>query len=121
MPIANRYRMEDVLKACRNYINITGRRVIFEYALIRDVNASVQCAQALADKLRGMQCHVNLIPLNTVRERNLIGVNEKEIRDFLSVLEKAGISATRRREMGDDIEGACGQLRKSRIEKEAGV
>ena len=76
------------------------------------MNASPACAEELADRLRGMQCHVNLIPLNTVKERNLFGVTEKQVQEFLSVLEKRHISATRRREMGDDIEGACGQLRK---------
>ena len=69
-------------------------------------------------RLRGMQCHVNLIPLNTVKERNLFGVSENQVRAFLSVLEKRHISATRRREMGDDIEGACGQLRKKVLQEE---
>ena len=112
MPIARRYSMEETLDACRYYIEKTGRRVIFEYALIDNVNADEKCAEELASRLRGMQCHVNLIPLNTVRERNLFGVTEKQVRSFLAVLEKRNISATRRREMGDDIEGACGQLRK---------
>ena len=112
MPIAQRYTIEETLDACRYYIEKTGRRVVMEYALIDGVNASSDCAEELADRLRGMQCHVNLIPLNTVKERNLFGVTEKQVRDFLSVLEKRRISATRRREMGDDIEGACGQLRK---------
>ena len=112
MPIARRYSMKETLDACRYYIEKTGRRVIFEYALIDNVNADEKCAEELASRLRGMQCHVNLIPLNTVRERNLFGVTEKQVRSFLAVLEKRNISATRRREMGDDIEGACGQLRK---------
>ncbi|MBR3109070.1 MAG: 23S rRNA (adenine(2503)-C(2))-methyltransferase RlmN [Clostridia bacterium] len=112
MPVAQRYTIEETLDACRYYIEKTGRRVVMEYALIDKVNASAACAEELADRLRGMQCHVNLIPLNTVKERNLFGVTEKQVQDFLSVLEKRRISATRRREMGDDIEGACGQLRK---------
>ena len=112
MPVAHRYSMDETLDACRYYIEKTGRRVVFEYALIDQVNASPACAEELAAKLRGMQCHVNLIPLNTVKERNLYGVSEKQVRNFLEVLEKRHISATRRREMGDDIEGACGQLRK---------
>ena len=112
MPIAQRYTIGETLDACRYYIEKTGRRVVFEYALIDRVNASPACAEELADRLRGMQCHVNLIPLNTVKERNLFGVTEKQVQEFLSVLEKRHISATRRREMGDDIEGACGQLRK---------
>ena len=112
MPVAQRYTIEETLDACKYYIEKTGRRVVMEYALIDGVNASQTCAEELADRLRGMQCHVNLIPLNTVKERNLFGVTEKQVQDFLSVLEKRHISATRRREMGDDIEGACGQLRK---------
>ena len=112
MPVARRYTIEETLDACRFYIEKTGRRVVMEYALIDGVNASTACAEELASRLRGMQCHVNLIPLNTVKERNLYGVSEKQVQDFLSVLEKRRISATRRREMGDDIEGACGQLRK---------
>ena len=116
MPIAQRYTLEETLDACRYYLEKTGRRVVFEYALIDRVNASEACAEELADKLRGMQCHVNLIPLNTVKERNLYGVTEQQVRAFLAVLEKRHISATRRREMGDDIEGACGQLRKKIME-----
>ncbi len=112
MPVAQRYTLDETLDACRYYLEQTGRRVIFEYALIDRVNASAACAEELADRLRGMQCHVNLIPLNTVKERNLFGVSEAQVSAFLSVLEKRHISATRRREMGDDIEGACGQLRK---------
>ncbi len=112
MPVANRYTIEETLDACRYYIEKTGRRVVMEYALIDGVNASAECAEELATRLRGMQCHVNLIPLNTVKERNLYGVTESQVQAFLSVLEKRHISATRRREMGDDIEGACGQLRK---------
>lgn len=118
MPIAQRYTMEETLDACRYYIEKTGRRVVFEYALADGVNADEKCAEELADRLRGMQCHVNLIPLNTVRERNLFGVTENQVRAFLSVLEKRRISATRRREMGDDIEGACGQLRKKVLQEE---
>lgn len=117
MPIANRYTIEETLEACRYYIEKTGRRVVFEYALVDGINASPVCAEELAGRLRGMQCHVNLIPLNTVKERNLFGVTEAQVHAFLEVLEKRHISATRRREMGDDIEGACGQLRKKVMEE----
>ena len=112
MPIAKAYPMEDVLEACRNYIAKTGRRVIFEYALVGGVNCEERHAVELASRLRGMQCHVNLIPLNAVEERDLKGVTEATVRRFLETLERLHISATRRREMGDDIEGACGQLRR---------
>jgi len=115
MPIAKAYPMEELLKACRNYIEKTGRRVIFEYALVGGVNCEEKHAVELASRLRGMQCHVNLIPLNVVEERDLRGVNEKIVSDFLKTLERLHISATRRREMGDDIEGACGQLRRKTI------
>lgn len=112
MPVANAYAMDDVLDACRYYIEKTGRRVIFEYALVHGVNAAPEQAAELAGRLRGMQCHVNLIPLNSVPERGLTGVSEREVDAFRHVLEQKNISVTRRREMGDDIEGACGQLRR---------
>lgn len=115
MPIAKVYPMDDLLKACRNYIEKTGRRVIFEYALVGGVNCEERHAIELASRLRGMQCHVNLIPLNVVEERHLQGVSERTVSDFLRILERLHISATRRREMGDDIEGACGQLRRKTI------
>ena len=118
MPIAHRYTIDETLDACKFYLEKTGRRIVMEYALIDGVNADEKCAEELADKLRGMQCHVNLIPLNTVKERNLFGVSESQVRSFLAVLEKRRISATRRREMGDDIEGACGQLRKKVLREE---
>ena len=112
MPIAKVYPMDDVLAACRNYVEKTGRRVIFEYALVGGVNCEERHAVELASRLRGMQCHVNLIPLNAVEERHLKGVSEQTVTRFLNTLERLHISATRRREMGDDIEGACGQLRR---------
>ena len=122
MPIAKAYPMDQLLAACRNYIDKTGRRVIFEYALVGGVNCEEKHAVELASKLRGMQCHVNLIPLNVVEERELKGVTEKTVRHFMETLEKLHISVTRRREMGDDIEGACGQLRRKTIlaEQESG-
>jgi len=113
MPIANTYGIREILEACRVYIRETGRRVIFEYALVDGVNAGKEHALELAERLRGMQCHVNLIPLNEVKERNLKGVSEDTVRVFMQTLEEKHISVTRRREMGDDIEGACGQLRRT--------
>ena len=121
MPIANRYSIAEILDACRFYLRKTGRRVIFEYALTEGINSGEEQARELAGRLRGMQCHVNLIPLNAVRERNLKGVTEETVSRFLRTLEAEHISATRRREMGDDIEGACGQLRRSAMDRrEAG-
>ena len=115
MPVAKVYPMEDLLAACRNYIDRTGRRVIFEYALVGGVNCEDRHAEELAGRLRGMQCHVNLIPLNPVKERELRGVSEATVARFMAVLERLHISVTRRREMGDDIDGACGQLRRNYI------
>ena len=115
MPVAYTWPIRDILDACRNYIRKTGRRVIFEYALSEGVNAGEAQAAELAELLHGMQCHVNLIPLNTVEERDLRGVKEETVRRFLKILHEHNISATRRREMGDDIEGACGQLRRSAV------
>ena len=117
MPVALRYSIGETLDACRYYLEKTGRRIVIEYALIDGVNADEKCANELADLLRGMQCHVNLIPLNTVKERKLRGVTEAQVASFLFWLEKRHISATRRREMGDDIEGACGQLRKKAMQE----
>ncbi len=117
MPIANRYSIAEILDACRFYLRKTGRRVIFEYALTEGINSGEEQARELAGRLRGMQCHVNLIPLNAVRERNLKGVTEETVSRFLRTLEAEHISATRRREMGDDIEGACGQLRRSAMDR----
>lgn len=116
MPVARVYAMEDLLKSCRNYIDKTGRRVVFEYALVGGVNCEDKHAVELAGRLRGMQCHVNLIPLNTVEERGLQGVDERTVRQFMRKLEELHISVTRRREMGDDIEGACGQLRRKTMQ-----
>ena len=116
MPIARKYCMEDIFHACAYYIQKTGRRVIFEYALIHDLNAGEAQAIELANRLRGMQCHVNLIPLNEVKERQLQGVSEETVSRFMAALQHRQISVTRRREMGDDIEGACGQLRRKKNE-----
>lgn len=117
MPIARRYTIEETINACRRYVEKTGRRVIFEYALIKNVNSSIQHARELSSRLHGFQCHVNLIPLNSVKERNLLGVTEKEVKAFLDELTANNISATRRREMGDDIDGACGQLRRKYLQE----
>ncbi len=112
MPVANVYSYEEVLAACKYYIEQTGRRVIFEYALIRNLNSDVRHAEELARRLRGLRCHVNLIPLNDVKERKLEAPDRRAVEAFLKRLELKHISATVRREMGADIEGACGQLRR---------
>lgn len=117
MPINRVYPLNDVLEAAKLYAEKTGRRVIFEYALISGVNDTKECATQLSRITRGINCHVNLIPLNTVKERNLIGATRKKANEFLVMLKNLGVSATIRREMGSDIEGACGQLRR-RVIKE---
>ena len=112
MPINKVYPIGSVIDAAKRYAEKTGRRVVFEYALIGGVNASLEDADALSGKLRGILCHVNLIPLNPVPERGLAGVSRAEAERFAARLLKNHISATVRREMGTDIEGACGQLRR---------
>lgn len=117
MPIAKAYKISDIISACENYFDKTGRRYIFEYVLINGENDGIRHAEALIKLLKGKPCHVNLIRLNEVKEKNLIGVSEKEAYKFMGLLTKGGISATLRRQMGNDIEGACGQLRRKYIEK----
>lgn len=119
MPIAKRYNIEQLIEATRAYVKATGRRVIFEYTLIKDLNDSVENAKELASRLKGMQCHVNLIPLNSVKERNLSASNHDNILQFENTLKKLGISCSLRREMGSDISGACGQLRRRYLTKES--
>ena len=115
MPVAHAYAIEDVLAACRYYVEKTGRRVVFEYALIKNVNCDLKCAEELARRLRGLRCHVNLIPLNAVKERHLEAPTKQDVQAFLKRLELKNISATVRREMGADIDGACGQLRRKAL------
>ena len=111
MPVAKSYSMDQVLDACNQYFENTGRRVTFEYCLIDGVNDLPQHARELASRLKGMNAHVNLIPVNPTPENNYGQAKEKDINTFKAILEKAGIAVTRRREMGRDISGACGQLR----------
>ncbi len=112
MPVNKVYPIEQVLEAAKAYAEKTGRRVVFEYALIGGKNDSEADAKALAERLRGMLCHVNLIPLNPVKERGLDGVTRSYAHRYKEWLEAMHVSATVRREMGADIEGACGQLRR---------
>lgn len=116
MPIANKWTIAQVLKACENYFNNTGRRYIFEYALIEGENCDDKHADELIALLKGKPCHVNLIRLNEVKERSLAAAGEKAAYRFLGLLEKGGLSATLRRRTGADIGGACGQLRVSYLQ-----
>lgn len=111
MPINKRYPLEELLAASRTYVAETGRRITFEYALVKGINDGEKNAKELAEKLKGINCHVNLIPLNQVKETGLHGSERKETEQFREVLERHGIQVTVRRELGSDIDAACGQLR----------
>lgn len=111
MPIANRYSIKELIDSTKYYFEKTKRRIVFEYSLIDGKNDTFGCADELSKLLKGLVCHVNLIPLNKVDERGLVGTNRKKAYAFMDRLTQNGISATVRRTMGADIEGACGQLR----------
>ena len=117
MPIANKYSINEVLEACRNYFEKTGRRLTFEYSLVGGKNDTKEDAEELAHLIKGLNCHVNLIPVNPIKERDYVQADKKVIENFKNKLEKYQINVTIRREMGRDIDGACGQLRKSYIDK----
>ena len=112
MPVANKYEIHEVIDACKYYFEQTGRRITFEYSLVGGVNDTDEDARQLSQLIRGINCHVNLIPVNPIKERDYVQSNAKVIEAFKNKLEKAGINVTVRREMGRDIDGACGQLRK---------
>lgn len=118
MPISKAYNLEETIKAMHHYVLATGRRVIFEYALINEFNDTLECANKLKQLVKGMQCHINLIPLNSVHESGLNGSKTNRVTAFKKMLEDQGLSVTIRREMGADISGACGQLRRSYLKKE---
>ncbi len=119
MPVANCYSLKETLDACREYFALTGRRITFEYSLMWGINDSEENAAALAALIGGMKAHVNLIPVNPVKERSFMRSDPERIRRFKSKLEKTGINVTLRRELGRDIDGACGQLRRSFLRPEA--
>lgn len=118
MPVANRYEIEEVVDACKYYVKQTGRRVTFEYSLVGGVNDSDEDVSELVQLIRGINCHVNLIPVNPIKERSYVQSNPQVITHFRDKLEKNGINATIRRTLGNDIQGACGQLRKAYKEME---
>lgn len=117
MPIANRYTLAELMACCAYYFEQTGRRITFEYSMVRHVNDSGKDAETLASLVRGLNCHVNLIPVNPVRERGYVESDRRSVEAFAALLEKRGINVTIRREMGRDIDGACGQLRRRFLEK----
>ena len=112
MPVANRYELSEVLSACDEYFEKTGRRVTFEYSLVHGVNDTQEDIRELTEILRPRKCHLNLIPVNPVRERDFVRPSRENALNFKNKLEKSGINVTIRREMGSDIDGACGQLRR---------
>lgn len=114
MPINKKYCMNELLKACKYYADKTGRRVSFEYAMISGVNDGDECAKELADRLKGALCHVNLIPVNNVRETNYKKSSIERQKRFINILDSQGITATVRRTLGSDINASCGQLRASK-------
>ena len=118
MPVAYRYELKEVLKACEYYFEKTGRRVSFEYSLVAGVNDNLNDAKELADLVKGMNCHVNLIPVNPIKERDYRQSEKKQIEDFKNYLNNKGVIATVRREMGRDIDGACGQLRRRHMKNQ---
>lgn len=120
MPIANKYDLKEVLDACHYYYEQTGRRITFEYSLVGGVNDTKQDAEELTRLIGKFPCHVNLIPVNPIKERDFVQPNKQECQAFRNKLEKNGINVTIRREMGRDIDGACGQLRKSYLDQEKG-
>jgi 23S rRNA (adenine2503-C2)-methyltransferase len=115
MPIAGQYDIEDAVQAMRDYANQTGRRVTFEYSLIHGENDTDEDAMRLARLVSGIMCHINLIPVNPVRERNFERPNHEAVIAFQKKLENYGINVTIRRELGRDIDGACGQLRRRHL------
>lgn len=117
MPIANKYSINQIIEACRYYFEKTGRRITFEYSLIEGVNDSKAQAMELIDLVKGLNCHINLIPVNPIKERDYRHSSKEYIKKFQNILEKNRINATIRREMGADINAACGQLRKSYIDE----
>ncbi|WP_286906412.1 23S rRNA (adenine(2503)-C(2))-methyltransferase RlmN [Clostridium sp. UBA1652] len=116
MPIANKYSISEIMEACEYYIKKTNRRITFEYSLVKGINDSKEDAKALGNLLKGKLCHVNLIPVNKIKEKEYRKSTKEDIDIFEKTLRKYGVEATVRREMGADINAACGQLRRSYLE-----
>lgn len=114
MPVNKIYKTDELLKACKYYADTTSRRISFEYAMIKGINDSDECAYELADRLKNILCHVNLIPVNNVRETNYIKSSVERQKKFIDILSSRGITATVRRTLGSDINASCGQLRASK-------
>ncbi|MDE6182638.1 MAG: 23S rRNA (adenine(2503)-C(2))-methyltransferase RlmN [Eubacteriales bacterium] len=113
MPVARKYTVEEIIEACKYFSDTTKRRVTYEYALISGVNDKEEHAEQIISLLKGTLCHINLIPVNDVKERDYIKSSKAQIKKFSEIIEKSGINVTIRRELGSDINAACGQLRRS--------
>ena len=113
MPIAKKYSIKEILEACDYYFNKTGRRISFEYSLVSGINDGKEDARALAKLLKGRQCHINLIPVNEIKENTLKRPSKKTIEEFEKIVSDYGLDVTVRKEMGNDINAACGQLRRN--------
>ncbi|MBE6811615.1 MAG: 23S rRNA (adenine(2503)-C(2))-methyltransferase RlmN [Ruminococcaceae bacterium] len=118
MPVNKKWNVDTLLNACRDYIEKTSRRISFEYSMVRGVNDSDDCARELAKKLKGMLCHINLIPVNAVDETGCVGSTPQRVQQFAAILESYGLTVTVRRTLGADIDAACGQLRKKKMKGE---
>ncbi len=118
MPIANSYSLKEIMEACRTYFEETGRRISFEYALVAGVNDRDEEVEELRQLLGGLNCHINLIPVNPIKEREFRSTDHLRVLEFQKKLEKYGINVTIRREMGRDIDGACGQLRRRQMSRQ---
>lgn len=116
MPVADKYELSEVMEACDYYFAQTGRRMTFEYALVGGINDTDADADELCDMLKGKNCHINLIPVNPIQERDYVQSERAVVEAFMHKLEREGINVTVRREMGRDIDGACGQLRKRHMD-----
>ena len=116
MPVNDKWGIDELLEACRKYVDKTGRRISFEYTLIKGVNDSAACAEELSGKLKGFLCHVNLIPVNDVEERGNVRSSDKTVFEFQQILKNNGVNATIRRTLGSDINASCGQLRRKKNE-----
>lgn len=118
MPVNNKYNVEELIKACKKYSKETSRRISFEYAMIKDVNDTDECAYELASLLKGMLCHVNLIPANEIKESVHKRSTNDRLQRFMSILNSKGINTTIRRSLGSDIDASCGQLRSKHIDNQ---
>ena len=116
MPVANKYKLVDILAACHQYFVKTGRRLTFEYSLVSGVNDNLDEAKALVNLIKDQQAHVNLIPVNPIKERDFKQSMPQSVMEFKKILEKNRVNVTIRREMGADINAACGQLRRKKLQ-----